>query len=51
MLKIPTQMKNATPTSGTCAATASANSSMLSAKNSVMPISSLRRSTRDANQL
>src|SRR5207244_8593519 len=51
MLKMPTQMKNATPTYGTCAATAAANSSTQAMKNVVTPTSSLPRSTRDANQL
>src|SRR5204862_1155700 len=51
MLKIPTQMKKATPTYGTRAATADANSSMHAMKNRVTPTSSLARSTRDANQL
>ena len=51
MLKMPTQMKNATPTYGMRAATASAKSSMLTTKNSVTPTSSFTRSTRDANQL
>ena len=50
MLKMPTQMKNATPTYGTRAATAAANSSMHATKNVVTPTSSLTRSTRDANQ-
>src|SRR5438132_11468111 len=50
MLKMPTQMKNATPTYGTRAATAAANSSMHTTKNVVTPTSSLTRSTRDANQ-
>src|SRR6266545_1049765 len=43
MLKMPTQMKNATPTYGTRAATATANSSMLTRKNSETPTSSLTR--------
>src|SRR3954467_11071036 len=51
MLKIPTQRKKATPTYGTRAATASANSSMQTMKNSVAPTSSRARSTREANQL
>src|SRR5678815_4254702 len=51
MLKTPTQMKKATPTYGTPAATATANSSMLTTKNSDTPTSSLTRSTREANQL
>ena len=45
MLKMPTQMKNATPTYGSVAPRrASANSSMLTMKNSVTPTSSLTRS-------
>ena len=51
MLKMPTQMKKATPTYGTRATTAVANSSMQTMKNSVMPTSSFARSTREANQL
>ena len=48
MLKMPTQMKKATPTKGTRAATAPANSSMHATKKSVTPTMSLVRSTRDA---
>src|SRR5438552_17148958 len=51
MLKMPTQMKNATPTYGTRAATASANNSMFRMKKSETPSTSFTRSTRDANQL
>src|SRR5437773_1056966 len=51
MLKMPTQMENATPTYGTWAATTRANNSMLTTKNNVTPTSSFTRSTRDANQL
>ena len=50
MLKMPTQTKNATPTYGTRAATAIANSSMQTMKKAVTPTSSLARLTRDANQ-
>jgi hypothetical protein len=51
MLKMPTQMKNATPTYGARAATAMAKSSMQTMKNRETPTSSFARSTRDANQL
>src|SRR5215210_2813291 len=50
-LKMPTQMKKATPTYGTRAATAEANNSMQPMKNSVMPTSSFTRSTCEATQL
>jgi hypothetical protein len=50
MLKMPTQMKKATPTNGMPAVTAAANSSMQTTKKSETPTSSFTRSTREANQ-
>ena len=51
ILKMPTQMKNTTPTYGTFAATARVNNSILTTKKRVTPSSSLTRLTREANQL
>src|SRR4029077_20968621 len=51
ILKMPTQMKNTTPTYGVFAATARANSSISMMKNRVTPTSNLTRLTREANQL
>ena len=48
---MPTQMKNATPTYGTRAVTASVNSSRPAMKNRVTPISSFARLTRAAKAL